>query len=95
MAKHPAGPTFSTIGCNIATAPPALRHRTRLLAAWAVADLFMFRSVRRVPQSWEVVSDNVDDQLKGSETYCKRSSRCGTCQELHYEHDSDVLAVVV
>jgi hypothetical protein len=53
MAKHPAGPTFSTIGCNMATAPPALRQRTRLLAAWAVAERFMFRSVRRVPQSWE------------------------------------------
>jgi hypothetical protein len=36
-------------GCIAAMAPAAPRQRTRLDAAWAVADLFILRSVRRVP----------------------------------------------
>lgn len=49
MAKHQPRPIESASGCTAATAAPAPRHLTMLMAAEAVADRCMFRSVRSVP----------------------------------------------
>ncbi len=84
------------MGCRMATAPPALRHRTRLLAAWAVADLFMLRSVRRVPQSYKLSVACRFKKEKSWKLGARTHGKCGgsrrSRQELHDEHDRDVLA---
>lgn len=49
MAKHHPRPIASANGCTAATAAPAPRHLTMLIAAEAVADRCMFRSVSKVP----------------------------------------------
>lgn len=48
IAKHHPIPAASARGCITAIAAPAVKHRIKLQAAWAVADLCLLRSVRRV-----------------------------------------------
>lgn len=52
MAKHQPNPIKSASGCTAATAAPAPRHLTMLMAADAVADRCIFRSVSSVPVIW-------------------------------------------
>lgn len=63
MAKHHPRPIESASGCTAATAAPAPRHLTILIAAEAVADRCMFRSVSSVPVIWAGVSHSSDDAI--------------------------------